>query len=85
MTKTVTEYKGDKMEKLKKYLYYSVERAVKTIAQSMLATIAAASALSIIEVDFGQVLGIAALAGLLSLLTSVLTFEGKVKATESGA
>jgi predicted RND superfamily exporter protein len=85
MTKTVTEYKGDKMEKLKKYLDYSVERAVKTIAQSMLATIAAASALSIIEVDFGQVLGIAALAGLLSLLTSVLTFEGKVKATESGA
>jgi hypothetical protein len=73
------------MEKLKKYLDYSVERAVKTIAQSMLATIAAASALSIIEVDFGQVLGIAALAGLLSLLTSVLTFEGKVKATESGA
>lgn len=73
------------MEKLKKYLDYSVERAVKTVAQSMLATIAAASALSIIDVDFGQVLGIAALAGLLSLLTSVLTFEGKVKGAESGA
>jgi predicted RND superfamily exporter protein len=72
------------LDKLKKYLDYSVERAVKTVAQSMLATIAAASALSIIDVDFGQVLGIAALAGLLSLLTSVLTFEGKVKAGNSG-
>ena len=72
------------MDKLKKYLDYSVERAVKTVAQSMLATIAAASALSIIEVDFGQVLGIAALAGLLSLLTSVLTFEGKQKEADSG-
>jgi uncharacterized membrane protein YdfJ with MMPL/SSD domain len=72
------------MEKLKKYGDYAIERAVKTVAQSMLATIAAASALSIIEVDFGQVLGIAALAGLLSLLTSVLTFEGKVKGAQSG-
>jgi uncharacterized membrane protein YdfJ with MMPL/SSD domain len=72
------------MDKLKKYLDYSVERAVKTVAQSMLATIAAASALSIVEVDFPQVLGIAALAGLLSLLTSVLTFEGKQKEADSG-
>jgi uncharacterized membrane protein YdfJ with MMPL/SSD domain len=72
------------MDKLKKYLDYSVERAVKTIAQSMLATIAAASALSIVEVDFPQVLGIAALAGLLSLLTSVLTFEGKQKGAKDG-
>jgi hypothetical protein len=73
------------MEKLKLYLDYSVERAVKTLAQSMLATITAASALSIVDVDFGQVLGIAALAGLLSLLTSVLTFEGKVKGSKDGA
>ena len=72
------------MDKLKKYLDYSVERAVKTVAQSMLATIAAASALSIVDVDFPQVLGIAALAGLLSLLTSVLTFEGKQKEADSG-
>jgi uncharacterized membrane protein YdfJ with MMPL/SSD domain len=72
------------MDKLKKYADYAIERAVKTIAQSMLATIAAASALSIIEVDFAQVLGIAALAGLLSLLTSVLTFEGKAKGAQGG-
>ena len=72
------------MEKLKLYLDYSVERAVKTLAQSMLATITAASAMSIIDVDFGQVLGIAALAGLLSLLTSVVTFEGKVKGSKDG-
>jgi uncharacterized membrane protein YdfJ with MMPL/SSD domain len=72
------------MDKLKKYLDYSVERAVKTVAQSMLATIAAASALSIVDVDFPQVVGIAALAGLLSLLTSVLTFEGKQKEADIG-
>jgi uncharacterized membrane protein YdfJ with MMPL/SSD domain len=72
------------MEKVRKYADYAVERAVKTIAQSMLATIAAASALSIIDVDFPQVLGIAGLAGLLSLLTSVLTFEGKVKGAQGG-
>jgi uncharacterized membrane protein YdfJ with MMPL/SSD domain len=72
------------MDKLKKYGDYAIERAVKTVAQSMLATITAASALSIIQVDFGQVLGIAALAGLLSLLTSVLTFEGKVKGAQNG-
>lgn len=72
------------MDKLKKYLDYAIERAVKTVAQSMLATIAAASALSIVDVDFPQVLGIAALAGLLSLLTSVLTFEGKVKGSKDG-
>lgn len=72
------------MDKLKKYLDYAIERAVKTVAQSMVATIAAASALSIVDVDFPQVLGIAALAGLLSLLTSVLTFEGKVKGSKDG-
>jgi uncharacterized membrane protein YdfJ with MMPL/SSD domain len=72
------------MDKLKKYADYAIERAVKTVAQSMLATIAAASALSIIDVDFAQVLGIAALAGLLSLLTSVLTFEGKQKGAQDG-
>jgi hypothetical protein len=71
------------MTKLNAYLGYSVERAVKTVAQSMLATITASSVLSIIEIDFVTVLGVAGLAGLMSLLTSVLTFEGKAKAEPS--
>lgn len=71
------------MDKLKKYHEYATERAVKTVAQSMLATITASSALSLVEVDFPTVLGIAGLAGLMSLLTSVLTFEGKKKSEEA--
>ena len=70
------------MDRLKQYLDYSVERAIKTMAQSMLATITATAALSLADIDFGTVLGIAGLAGLMSLLTSVLTFEGKAKAAE---
>lgn len=68
------------MNKLNAYLEYSVERAVKTVAQSMLATITASAVLTIIELDFVTVLGVAGLAGLMSLLTSILTFEGKSKA-----
>lgn len=68
------------MAKWNAYWAYAGERAVKTVAQSMLATITASAALSLVDVDFAQVLGIAGLAGLMSLLTSVLTYEGKAKA-----
>lgn len=71
------------MDKFKQYLDYSLERAIKTMAQSMLATITATAALSLVDIDFNTVLGIAGLAGLMSLLTSVLTFEGKAKAAEA--
>jgi uncharacterized membrane protein YdfJ with MMPL/SSD domain len=63
------------MDKLKKYADYSVERAVKTVAQTAVAVITASAALSILEVDFAQVLGVSALAGVMSLLTSVLTYN----------
>lgn len=63
------------MKKLKLYLDYSVERAVKTLAQTLIAFITASSALSIVEIDFAQALGVAGLAGLMSLLTSVLTYD----------
>ena len=63
------------MDKLKKYISYSGERAVKTVAQTALAVITASAALSIVDVDFVTVLGVAALAGLMSLLTSVLTYD----------
>jgi hypothetical protein len=63
------------MDKLKKYADYAVERAVKTLAQTALAVITASAALSLLDVDFAQVIGVAALAGLMSLLTSVLTYD----------
>jgi uncharacterized membrane protein YdfJ with MMPL/SSD domain len=63
------------MDKLKKYADYSIERAVKTVAQTAVAVITASAALSIMDVDFTQVIGVSALAGLMSLLTSVLTYD----------
>jgi hypothetical protein len=62
------------MDKLKAYADYSVERAVKTCAQVALATIGV-TAVGIIEVDWVQVLSVSALAGVMSLLTSVLTYD----------
>lgn len=49
----------------------AVERAVKTFAQSAVATITASGVLDIVALDWGQILSIAALAAALSLLTSV--------------
>jgi uncharacterized membrane protein YdfJ with MMPL/SSD domain len=63
------------MEKVRKYLDYSVERAVKTVAQTAIAVITASAALSLMDVDFLQVVGVAGLAGVMSLLTSVLTYD----------
>jgi len=63
------------MDKLKKYGDYAIERAVKTVAQTAVAVITASAALSIVDVDFGQLVGVSALAGLMSLLTSVLTYD----------
>lgn len=63
------------MEKWNKYWAFAGERAVKTVAQTALAMITAAGALSLFDVDFTQVIGVAGLAGLMSLLTSVLTYD----------
>lgn len=63
------------MEKLKKFHEYATERAVKTFAQTMLGVVTASGALSIVEVDFAQALGVSALATLMSLLTSVLQYD----------
>ena len=56
-------------EHTKKWLRAACIRAVKTVAQTAVATIGAAAVLS--AVDWPMVLSAAALAGLLSLLTSV--------------
>jgi hypothetical protein len=63
-----------KMDKWKKYWAFAGERAVKTVAQVALATIGVTAA-GIIEVDWVQVLSVSALAGIMSLLTSVLTYD----------
>jgi hypothetical protein len=65
------------MDKLKHFHNYATERAVKTFAQTMLGVITASAALSIVDVDFAQALGVSALATLMSLLTSVLQYDRK--------
>jgi hypothetical protein len=63
-----------KMDKWTAYWAFAGERAVKTVAQVALATIGVTAA-GIIEVDWVQVLSVSALAGIMSLLTSVLTYD----------
>ena len=62
------------MNKLQKYLDFSVERAVKTVAQVAIATIGV-NAVGVLDVEWVQVLSVSALAGVMSLLTSVLTYD----------
>ena len=62
------------MDKWTAYWACAGERAVKTVAQVALATIGVTAA-GIIEVDWVQVLSVSALAGIMSLLTSVLTYD----------
>jgi hypothetical protein len=62
------------MDKLKKYWDYAGERAVKTVAQVAIATIGVGAA-GILEVDWLNVASVSALAGIMSLLTSVLQYD----------
>ena len=61
------------MDKWKKYWDFALERAVKTVAQVALATLVAGA--GILDVDWIQVASVSLLAGLMSLLTSVLTYD----------
>jgi len=63
------------MDKLRAFHEYATERALKTVAQTALAMITASAAISVVEVDWIQVIGVAALAGVMSLLTSVLAYD----------
>ena len=63
------------MDKVRQYLNYSVERAIKTVAQTAIAVITGSQVLNVVDVDWTQVAGIAALAGVMSLLTSVLVYD----------
>lgn len=62
------------MDKLQKYWNYAGERSLKTIAQVAIATIGV-GATGILNVDWLNVLSVAALAGVMSLLTSVLQYD----------
>jgi|TARA_S200002703_G_scaffold145827_1_gene140420 hypothetical protein len=62
------------MDKLVKYWDYAGERAVKTVAQAALATIGV-GAMGVFDVDWLNVVSVAALAGIVSLLTSVLGYD----------
>ena len=66
------------MDKLRTYLDYAVERSLKTVAQVAIAAIGA-TAVGVLDVDWAQVLSVSALAGIMSLLTSVLTFDKRDK------
>ena len=66
------------MDKLKKYLDYSVERALKTTAQAAIGVITAASVTGAFAVDWMNVLSVSALAGVMSLLMSVLVYDKPV-------
>jgi len=70
-----TEKRRTLMDKIKAYWAYAGERAVKTFSQTALGVITASGALSIIELDFIQMLGVAGLSTLMSLLTSVLQYD----------
>jgi hypothetical protein len=66
------------MDKLKKFWDYAGERALKTVAQVALASIGATAA-GLLDVEWVQVLSVSALAGVMSLLTSVLQYDKEPK------
>ena len=68
------------MDKWKKYWAFATERAVKTVAQVALAAMVAGA--GILDVDWLQIASVSLLAGIMSLLTSVLTYD---KAPADGA
>jgi hypothetical protein len=62
------------MAKWNQYWSYSGERAIKTCAQVAIATIGV-GAVGVLDVDWVQVASVSALAGVMSLLTSVLQYD----------
>ena len=62
------------MDKIRLYLDYSLERCAKTCAQTALAVIGS-GAVGILDVDWVHVVSVSGLAGVMSLLTSVLQYN----------
>jgi hypothetical protein len=63
------------MDKWRKYWAYAGERAIKTVAQTAIATLTAAGVVGVLDIDVVQLFSVSALAGLMSLLTSVLAYD----------
>ena len=66
------------MDKVREYFSFAGERAVKTVAQVAIATIGVTAA-GLLDVDWLQVASVSALAGVMSLLTSVLQYDKESK------
>lgn len=64
------------MDKLRRFHEYATERALKTFAQTALATIGV-GATGLFSVDWVNVLSVSTLALIMSLLTSVLQYDRK--------
>lgn len=64
------------MDKVRAYFAYATERCIKTVAQTALATIGI-DAVGIMSVDWVNVVSVSLLAGVMSLLTSVLQYDKK--------
>ena len=55
----------------KQFLLDMTERAIKTIAQTVIASLLASGALGLFDANWGDILSVAGLAGVISLLTSI--------------
>lgn len=56
----------------KEFIEYAGERAIKTVAQTAIATITVTGATGVLEVMWVQVLSASLLAGIISILTSIV-------------
>jgi hypothetical protein len=68
----------------KEWLVMAAERAIKTIAQTALSTLAATQVLGLFQVDWLNVVGVSLLAGAMSVLTSIAFPSKEMKAVAAG-
>lgn len=65
----------------KDFWVYAGERALKTVAQTIVATLTADEVIGLFDIDLVQMFSVSVLAGLISILTSV-GFHGQQKETD---
>lgn len=59
----------------KLFILDAAERAVKTIAQTIVATLLASEAIGLFDANWGDIFSVAGLAGVVSLLTSIASSQ----------
>lgn len=57
------------------YLKYSLERAVKTVAQTAVSVLLASEVIGLLDVSWLDLASVSGLAGIISLLTSVANYK----------